>query len=99
MKRIDAEPSVEKVSALSGAYTNFVLMLDRSPGNNYDFVQTIKLLQNRTRRVRSILKGEGGPGNDHPIGPAYGVDHCAELPQTDLDHDKAKFHLKKSGIT
>ena len=99
IKRIDSEPGVEKVSALSGAYTNFVLMLDRSPGNNPDFLETIKLLQNRTRLVRSIVKGEGGPGNDHPIGPAYGVDHCAELEQTVLDHDKAKFHLKKSGIT
>ena len=99
MKQIDAEPSVTKLSSETGAYTNFVLMLDRSPGNNPDFVQAIKLLQNRKRLVRSILKGEGGPGNDQPVGPAYGVDHCEALEQTELDHDKAKFHLKKSGIT
>ena len=99
IKQIEADDGVKVVSALSGAYTDFVLMLDRSPGNNPDFVEAIKLLQNRIRLVRSIAKGQGGPGNDHPIGPAYGVDHCAELDQTVLDHDKAKFHLKKSGIS
>ena len=99
IKQIESEPNVEVVSVLSGAYTDFVMMLDRSPGNNPDFVEAIKLLQNRKRLVRSIIKGQGGPGNDHPVGPAYGVDHCAELEQTVLDQDKAKFHLKKSGIT
>ena len=38
-------------------------------------------------------------GNDHPISPAYGADHCSELPQREYDPDKAKFHLKKSGHT
>jgi len=99
IKQIEADPGTRMVEALSGAYTNFVLMLDRAPGNNPDFLETIKLLQNRKRLVRSLVKGHGGPGNDHPIGPAYGVDHCAELEQTVLDHDKAKFHLKKSGIS
>jgi len=98
-RQIDADPNVVKISSETGAYTNFVMMLDRSPGNNPDFVEAIKLLQNRTRMVRSLLKGEGGIGNDHPIGPAYGVDHCDTLAQTELDADKAKFHLKKSGIT
>ncbi|MBS37385.1 MAG: ABC transporter substrate-binding protein [Thiotrichales bacterium] len=99
IKQVESNDEVRVVSAESGAYTNFVLMLDRSPGNNPDFVETIKLIQNRTRLVRSVLKGQGGPGNDHPIGPAYGVHHCESLEQTELDHDKASFHLKKSGIS
>ena len=99
IKQVNSDPNVQVVSAESGAYTNFVLMLDRSPGNNPNFVAAIKRMQNRTRLVRSIAKGQGGPGDDHPIGPAYGVHHCAELEQTELDPDKAKFHLKKSGKT
>ena len=38
-------------------------------------------------------------GNDHPINIAYGADHCSELEQRTHDLDKAKFYLKKSGIT
>jgi len=30
---------------------------------------------------------------------AYGADYCKELPQREHDLDKAKFYLKKSGIT
>ena len=99
IKQVEAAPNASVVSVEAGAYSNFVLMLDRHPGNNPDFVEAIKLMQNRTRLVRSVLKGHGGLGNDHPIGPAYGASHCSELAQTELDPDKARFHLKKSGIT
>ena len=74
-------------------------MLNTSPGNNRDFVLAMKYLQRREKVVKSILKGQGSVGNDHPISAAYGVDHCAELPQREHDLDKAKFHLEKSGIT
>ncbi|MCZ6668430.1 MAG: peptide ABC transporter substrate-binding protein, partial [Gammaproteobacteria bacterium] len=56
-------------------------------------------IQRRKKIVRSILKGQGTVGNDHPINIAYGADHCQELAQDVHDLDKAKFHLKKSGIT
>jgi len=52
----------------------------------------IKRLMNRVRMVRSLMKGQGGVGNDHPIGPAYGADHCEELEQRPFDPDTAAFH-------
>ena len=90
---------INLLSVVSGGYVDFVLMQDRSPGDNPDFVMAIKLLQNRVRMVRSLMKGHGGLGNDHPVGPAYGADHCETLAQQEFDPDQAKFHLKKSGIT
>ena len=99
IKLIESNPDLQIHSVESGAYTNYVLMLDRAPGNNPDFVETIKLIQNRSRLVRAVLKGQGGVGNDHPIGPAYGVHHCETLEQTELDRNRAAFHLKKSGIS
>ena len=48
--------------------------------------------------MRSILKGEGALGNDHPVGPTFAM-NCDTLEQRLQDLDKAKFHLKKSGIT
>ena len=98
IKQIEAEPTVEMWSVPSGTYNGIVLALDRAPGNNPDFVRALKYLVNRERVVRTILKGQGLLGNDHPIGPPYGADHCAELPQHEFDPDKAKFHLEKSGI-
>ena len=64
-----------------------------------DRLLAVKLLQDRERMVRSIINGNGERGNDHPIGPAYGIDHCEDIEIRPLDLDKAKFHLKRSGIT
>ena len=98
-KQVEAAEGINLLSVVSGGYVDFVLMQDRAPGNNPDFVMAIKLLQNRVRMVRSLMKGHGGLGNDHPVGPAYGADHCETLAQREFDPDQAKFHLKKSGIT
>ena len=59
IKSIESNSDLQIHSVESGAYTNYVLMLDRAPGNNPDFVETIKLIQNRERLVRSVLKGQG----------------------------------------
>lgn len=99
IKQIEAEDGIEMWSIPSGAWTGICCMKDRSPGNNDDFVWALKYLQKRKRIVRSIMKGHALVANDHPIGPPYGSDHCHELPQREFDSDKAKFHLKKSGIT
>jgi peptide/nickel transport system substrate-binding protein len=98
IKQIEASERAEMWSVPSGTYNGIVLSLDREPGNNPDFVWALKYLVNRERVVRTILKGQGLVGNDHPIGSPYGADHCAELPQHEYDPDKAKFHLEKSGI-
>ena len=97
IKQVEAADGVEVYSVESGATTHIVAMVDRPPTNNQDFVLALKHLQPRERVMRSILKGQGGIGNDHAIGPAYS-DHCAALPIRPYDPDKAKFHLKKSGI-
>ena len=59
----------------------------------------MQYIQDRERIVRGILKGHGQVGNDHPISPAYGAEHCSELPQRIYDPEKAKWHLNKSGIS
>ena len=98
IKQIEEADGVDVHSVESGAFTEIVAMLDRHPGNNPDFVMALKYLCRRERMVRSVIKGQGVVGNDHPIGPAYAM-HCARLPQREFDLDKAKFHLQRSGIT
>lgn len=91
------ESSGKQVLAVeSGAYINIAARLDMSPGNDPHLILALKYLMDRTRVVKGVLKGFGGIGNDHPIGPAYGRLHCADIPQRPLDPDKAKFHLSKA---
>jgi peptide/nickel transport system substrate-binding protein len=80
----------------SGAYINIAARTDMAPGNDPHLVLALKYLMDRTRVLKGVLKGYGGVGNDHPIGPAYGNLHCADVPQRTLDADKAKYHLSKS---
>ena len=99
IRKVENTPGVGVWSVASGAYYGICAMTTSSPGNNPDFVRAIQLIQRRKKIVKSILKGQGTVGNDHPINVAYGADHCGELAQRVHDLDKAKFYLKKSGIT
>jgi peptide/nickel transport system substrate-binding protein len=99
IKQVEGTDGVGIWSVPSGAYFGICCMTNTSPGNNRDFVLAMKYIQRREKILKSILKGQGTLGNDQPINVSYGVDHCETLPQRQHDLDKAKFHLKKSGIT
>lgn len=98
IKQIESSPGVGILSLPSGAYLGIVCSTDTVPGNNPDFVNAMKYIQRRERIVKSVLKGQGVIGNDQPINASY-PDYCADVAQRPYDLDKAKFHLKKSGVT
>lgn len=97
--QVEAQSGVDVFTVPSGAYLTICCMMDKDPGRNLDFVLGLKYLQRRDRVLQVIQKGNGDIGRDHPIGPAYGVDHCADVAIRPYDPDKAKFHLTKSGVT
>jgi peptide/nickel transport system substrate-binding protein len=99
VRLIEQSEGVHINSTPSGLYGGICCLKNTAPGESDDFVKGLQFIQDRERIVRSILKGHGTVGNDHPVGPAYGADHCAELPQREFDPDRAKFHLDKSGYT
>jgi peptide/nickel transport system substrate-binding protein len=96
---VEQSEGVRIVSTPSSGFAGICILKNTAPGENDDFVKGMQYIQDRERIVRSILKGHGTVGNDHPIGVAFGADHCAELPQREFDPDRAKFHLDKSGHT
>ena len=96
---IEQTEGVRINSTPSGLYGGICCLKNAEPGMNDDFVKGLQFIQDRERIVRSILKGHGTVGNDHPIGPAYGADHCSELPIRPFDPDQAKFHLDRSGYS
>ena len=99
VRLIEKTKGIHVNSTPSGLYGGICCLKNVAPGQSDDFVKGMQYIQDRKRIVRSILKGHGMVGNDHPISPAYGADHCSELPQREYDPDRAKFHLKKSGHT
>lgn len=99
IKQIESTDGVGVISIPSGSYMGICLNATMAPGNNADFVLAMKLLQQREKIVKNLLKGHGTVGNDHPINIAYGVDHCSDIPVREYDPDQAKSLLKKSGIT
>ena len=99
IRLIEQSDGVRVNSTPTGRYGGICCLKNTEPGSNDDLVMGLRYIQDRERIVRSILKGHGTVGNDHPISVAYGADHCHELPQREYDPDKAKFHLDKSGYT
>ncbi len=71
---------------------------DMAPFDNNDVRLAVKYACDREKMLQTILRGHGALGNDHPIALANQY-HASDLPQRQYDPDKAKFHLKKAGMS
>lgn len=96
--RIKGTPGFEIFTTQSGQYTDLVMRRDTGPGANPDFVLAMKSLFDREQLKKTVALGYAVVGNDQPIDPTNRF-HFAGLPQRAFDPEKAKFHLKKAGIT
>ena len=67
------------------------------PFGNNDVRLALKYAIDRKEYLQKILKGYGTLGNDNPIGPAFRY-FAPDIPQREYDPDKARFHMKKSGL-
>ncbi len=95
--RIKGTPGFGVFSTQSGQYSDLIMRKDVGPGTNPDFILAMKYLMDREQMRKSIALGHAVLGNDQPIDPTNRF-YFAGLPQRAFDLDKAKFHLKKSGI-
>ncbi len=94
--------SVSGISVVvQNGYKHYTLPMraDTAPFDNNDVRLAVKHAVDRQEILEKILFGYGVLGNDHPISTANRYHASAdELPQRNLDPDKAKFHLKKAGL-
>ena len=74
----------------------FSMRTDLAPYDNNDVRMALKYAIDRESVIKTILRGYGTVGNDHPISSSYRF-YASEMPQREYDPDKAKFHLKKAG--
>ena len=86
-----------KIVETSGTqHYTFAMRTDTPPFDNNDVRLALKFAIDREAILKTILRGHGVLGNDHPIGRSNTY-HADDLPQRTYDPDKAKFHLKKAG--
>lgn len=97
-RRILASTEHGIVETKSGLYTNLVARQDRLPTGNPDFTAALKHLVDRPLVNRALFRNYGTIGNDQPLPPSHPY-FRADLPQTALDLDRAKWHLQRSGLT
>jgi len=95
---LERKPGIEIVEASGNAHYTFAMRTDTPPFDNNDVRLALKYALNRQEVLDKILRGHGYLGNDHPIGRGNRF-LAKDLPQRRYDVDKAKFHLKKAGMS
>ena len=73
------------------------MRMDTDPYTNLHVRQALKHAVDRRAILDKILRGYGYLGNDHPIGKGQTYFN-KDLPQRELDPDKAKWHVQQSGL-
>ncbi len=96
--RIGASATHRVVDAPSGNYTDVIMRQDQMPTSSPEFTQAMKYLLDREQIKSAVFRGFAVVGNDHPIAPGSRYFN-ADLPQTQFDPDKARFLLKKAGLS
>ncbi|MFP1840305.1 ABC transporter substrate-binding protein [Lonsdalea quercina] len=91
-------PMLNIVRSSGGQHFTFLMDCRATPFNNNDVRLAIKYGIDREKILATVLRGYGSLGNDHPI-PKTDRFFNHELPQRAWDPDKAKFHLKRAGLT
>jgi peptide/nickel transport system substrate-binding protein len=88
-----------RIEETSGTqHFTFAMRTDTAPFDDNNVRLALKFGLDRAALLKTILRGHGALGNDHPIGRANTY-HAADLPQRNYDPDKAKFHLKAAGLS
>jgi len=82
----------------SGSAITLPMFCDVDPYTNVDVRLALKYSVNREELVEKIMFGTATVGNDYHV--SSGMPYApTDIPQRPYDPDKAKFHLKKAGMS
>ena len=96
---LEKNPNVNVFPTYGNKHAVFPMLCDTAPFTDNNVRLAMKRAMDRAQLVKTILRGYGEVGNDHPIGPANIYRATAdEIPQRDYDADKAKYYLKQAGL-
>jgi peptide/nickel transport system substrate-binding protein len=94
---LSRRPGVITEEGAGPLHYTFPMRIKTAPFDNLHLRKALKFAIDREEMVKKILFGHGVLGNDHPIGPSYRY-HAADIEQNAYDPEKAKFHMKRSGL-
>lgn len=97
-RRIKASPGHGLLETKSSLYTNLIMRQNGLPTGNPHFVAAMKYLLDRPLIRRALFRDYATIANDHPIPPFHPY-YRADLPQTALDLDRARWHLQRAGLS
>jgi peptide/nickel transport system substrate-binding protein len=96
---LEKNPNVTVFPTYGNKHATLPMLCDTAPYTDNNVRLAMKWAIDRAQLVKTILRGFGEPGNDHPVGPANIYRATPEeLPQRDYDADKAKYYLKQAGL-
>jgi peptide/nickel transport system substrate-binding protein len=90
-------PGIQSIISTGTRHYTYPMLTNTAPYDNYDVRMALKLAIDREQILKSVFRGFGKVGNDHPIGPSQRF-FASELPQRQYDPDKARFLMKKAGM-
>jgi len=91
-------PNVEISEVTGFGHYVFPMQITVAPFDNVDVRTALKWALNREDIAKKVFLGHAQPGNDNPIAPSvkFAID---PQPKYTYDPEKAKFHLKKAGLS
>jgi peptide/nickel transport system substrate-binding protein len=98
IRRVTASAGHAVQETKSGLYTDLIMRQDMSPTSHPDFVLAMKYLLNRELTRKALFRGYATVANDQPIPPGNRY-YLADLPQRPYDPERARFLLKRAGLS
>ena len=92
------KPGVKILQTSGTKHFTYPMDVREAPFNNNDVRMALKYGIDRKAFINTVLRGYGTLGNDHPISSTQNY-HAGDLPQRPYDIDRAKYHLKKAGMS
>ena len=91
-------PGIQVIKTNGTKHFTVPMRSDMKPYTDNNVRLALKYAVDREHLLKTVLRGHGIIGNDHPVSPANRY-YASELPQREYDPDKAKYYLKKAGLS
>ena len=95
---LERKPGVNVLQTAGTKHFTYPMDIRNTPFSDNNVRMALKHGIDREAFVNTVLRGYGSPGNDHPIAASQNY-HASDLQQRQYDPEKAKWYLKKSGLS
>lgn len=96
-RAVQSTPGYTLFESKTGNYTDLIMRDNLGPVRNPDFVLAMKYMMDRELIRKISMRGYAAIGNDQPVQTSSKY-YFAGLPQRTMDLDKARYHLRRSGM-